>query len=85
METEKQPSAESHGIAESESGPALTAEAAIKAVKAGNAKEIDIAAQIIAEYGDDGSYTWTAEEDKKLIRRVDWRLIPIVSDMTQTN
>lgn len=57
----------------------VSAEAAVKAVKAGD-KAVDIAAQIIAEYGDEmGGQTWSAEEEKKLIRKVDWRLIPIVS------
>lgn len=57
----------------------VTAEAAVKAVKAGD-KDVDIAAQIIAEYGEEmGQQTWSAEEEKKLIRKVDWRLIPIVS------
>jgi ACS family allantoate permease-like MFS transporter len=57
----------------------VTAEAAVKAVKAGD-KDLDIAAQIIAEYGEEmGEQTWSAEEEKKLIRKVDWRLIPIVS------
>lgn len=66
-----------HDIAE---GPnaSLTAEAAVKAVKAGRAQDVDIAAQIIAECGEDGTITWTAEEERKLIRKVDWHIIPIV-------
>ncbi|KAK6078444.1 allantoate permease [Seiridium cupressi] len=56
----------------------LTAEAAVKAVKAGKAKDVDIAAQIIAQYGGDGTITWTKEEEKKLIRKVDWHIIPIL-------
>ncbi|KAK9777593.1 putative Major facilitator superfamily (MFS) profile domain-containing protein [Seiridium cardinale] len=56
----------------------LTAEAAVKAVKAGRAKDVDIAAQIIAQYGGDGTITWTKEEEKKLIRKVDWHIIPIL-------
>ncbi|CRG92567.1 putative transporter C460,05 [Talaromyces islandicus] len=56
----------------------VTAEAAVKAVKAGD-KDVDIAAQIIAQYGDEmGQQTWSPEEEKKLIRKVDWRLIPIL-------
>ncbi|KAF3014987.1 hypothetical protein E8E14_006353 [Neopestalotiopsis sp. 37M] len=66
-----------HDIAE---GPnaSLTAEAAVKAVKAGRAQDVDIAAQIIAECGEDGTITWTAEEERKLIRKVDWHIIPIL-------
>lgn len=56
----------------------LTAQEAVKAVKAGRLKDVDIAAQIIAEYGHENE-GWTAEEEKKLMRKVDWRLIPIVS------
>ncbi|EMC99244.1 hypothetical protein BAUCODRAFT_65035 [Baudoinia panamericana UAMH 10762] len=61
------------------SGHTLTGRAAAKAVEAGHAKDVDIAAQIIAEHGDtvDGD-TWPAEEERKLMRRVDWRLIPIL-------
>lgn len=63
-----------------ESKPApLTVEAAVKAVKAGNAKEVDIAAQIIADYADEmGADGWSKEEEKKLMRKIDWWLIPIV-------
>lgn len=57
----------------------LAAEAAVKAVKGGRAKDVDIAANFMAEHGGDGSITWTAEEEKRLIRKVDWHLIPIVS------
>ncbi|KAH9902346.1 putative allantoate permease [Xylariomycetidae sp. FL2044] len=71
------PSPQADDIAEAGS-VALTAEAAVKAVKAGRAKDVDIAAQIIAEFGEDGTITWTPEEEKKLIRKVDWRLIPIL-------
>lgn len=57
----------------------LTAEAAVKAVKAGHAKDVDIAAQIIAEHGHElAEGGWTPAEDKALIKKVDWRLIPIV-------
>jgi MFS transporter, ACS family, allantoate permease len=57
--------------------PAITANAAVKAIKAGRAKDVDIAAQIVAEYSDENQ-SWSAEEEKRLMRRVDWRLIPIV-------
>lgn len=50
-----------------------------KAVKAGNAKDVDIAAQILAQYTDDDGRSWTEEEEKKLIRKVDWMIVPIVS------
>jgi MFS transporter, ACS family, allantoate permease len=54
-------------------------EAAVKAVKAGNADDVDIAAQVIANYADEmGDGTWTKEEEKRLMRKVDWWLIPIV-------
>ena len=57
----------------------LTVEAAVKAVKAGHAKDVDIAAQIIADYADEiGEDGWSKEEEKKLMRKVDWWLIPIV-------
>ncbi|KAJ5272921.1 hypothetical protein N7478_008046 [Penicillium angulare] len=56
---------------------AITAEAAVKAIKAGQKNDVDIAAQIIADYADQGDgESWSLEEEKKLIRRVDWRLIP---------
>jgi hypothetical protein len=72
------PEPQSHDI--SEGGVAnLSAEAAVKALRAGRGKDIDIAAQIIAEHGGDGSITWTPEEEKKLIRKCDWHLVPIVS------
>lgn len=76
------PPSQSLDVSEAGHAP-LTAEAAVKAVKAGHAKDVDIAAQIIAEYGGDGAVTWTAEEEKRLIRRVDWRLVPIVSRHTR--
>lgn len=56
----------------------ISAEAAVKAVKAGHAKDVDIAAQIIAEHGHEIGNGWTAEEEKKLMRKIDWRLVPIV-------
>ncbi|CAK7216549.1 hypothetical protein SCUCBS95973_002844 [Sporothrix curviconia] len=59
--------------------PAPTAPVAVKAVKQGNADEVDIATQILADYAETmGSEGWTKEEEKKLMRRVDWRLIPIL-------
>lgn len=60
------------------------AAAAVKAVKAGNAKDVDIAAQIIAQYGEGGDQTWTEEEEKRLIRKVDWMIVPIVSPRGET-
>lgn len=66
-------------VVESTVDDTLTAEAAVKAVKAGHAKDVDIAAQIIAENVDHAGDAWTQVEDKKLMRKVDWRLIPIVS------
>ncbi|KAJ5153150.1 uncharacterized protein N7482_009628 [Penicillium canariense] len=58
-------------------GGRVTAEAAVKAIKAGRNKHVDIAAQIISDYADqmDGE-SWSVEEEKRLIRRIDWRLIP---------
>lgn len=59
-------------------GAILTAESAVKAVKAGD-KDVDIAAQIIANYTEEnGDRTWTPQEEKKLMRKIDWWLIPIV-------
>lgn len=58
---------------------APVANAALKAVEAGNAKDVDIAAQILADYGADEDQSWTKEEEKKLIRKVDWLIVPIVS------
>jgi hypothetical protein len=56
----------------------ITAETAIKAVNAGD-KDVDIAAQILAEYAQEGGdKSWTPEEEKKLMRKIDWWLIPIV-------
>jgi ribonuclease D len=55
---------------------------ALKAVKAGKADEVDIAARILAENFDNaGTEPWTKQEDKSLMRKVDWRLIPIVSQV----
>lgn len=66
-------------IAEEAKGHTTSADAAVKAIQAGRKKDVDIAAQIISDYADqnDGD-TWSVEEEKKLIRRIDWRLIPTV-------
>lgn len=57
----------------------VVAEAAVKAVKAGHARDVDVAAQILADHGHEMlEHSWTSEEDKKLMRKVDWRLIPIL-------
>ncbi|KKY23939.1 putative allantoate [Phaeomoniella chlamydospora] len=57
----------------------ITAEEAVKAIKAGRAKDVDIAAQIIAENADAvGNEPWSVKEDKQLMRKVDWRLVPIL-------
>lgn len=64
---------------EESQSPSSTPDAAVKAVKAGRAKDVDIAAQILAEYADEADgETWTKTEEKKLIRKVDWKLIPIL-------
>lgn len=71
--------ARADAITEEPKAAGLTVEAAVKAVKAGNAKDVDIAAQIIADYADEmGEDGWGKEEEKKLMRKVDWWLIPIV-------
>lgn len=58
----------------------MTAEAAVKAVKAGRAKDVDIAARFIAQHGHElHGDDYTKAEEKQIIRRVDWRLVPIVS------
>ena len=55
------------------------AKAAVKAVNAGRAEDVDIAAQIIAKHGQEfEGEPWPAAEEKRLMRRIDWRLIPIV-------
>jgi len=66
-------------ISDEPKGGSVTAEAAVKAIKAGRNKDVDIAAQIISDYADqmDGD-SWSVEEERKLIRRIDWRLIPTV-------
>lgn len=72
------PSRDQEVITDEPKGAIVTAESAVKAVKAGD-KDVDIAAQIIAEYTEEnGDRTWTPEEEKKLMRKVDWWLIPIV-------
>ncbi|EFX05171.1 major facilitator superfamily transporter allantoate [Grosmannia clavigera kw1407] len=54
-------------------------EKAVKAVKTGHADEVDFAAQIIADYADQiGDSSWTSEEEKALMRKVDLRIIPIL-------
>ncbi|TVY22577.1 putative transporter [Lachnellula hyalina] len=59
--------------------PEFEAVEALKAVKAGHADDVDIAARILADNIDvAGNETWSVAEDKKLIRKVDWRLIPIL-------
>lgn len=48
-------------------------------IKAGRNKDVDIAAQIVSDYADQmAGETWSVEEEQKLIRRIDWRLIPTV-------
>ena len=60
----------------------IAAEAAVKAVKSGRAKDVDIAAQIIAENaGEMHGEEWTVHDDKQLMRKIDWRLVPIVSSL----
>lgn len=62
-----------------DAGTAEAAFAAVKAVKAGKSKDVDIAAQILAQYDNEEDCSWTIEEEKKLIRKVDWMIVPIVS------
>lgn len=58
----------------------LTAESAVQAVKAGRAQDVDIAAKFIAEHGHElNGNDYTKEEEKRMLRKVDWRLVPIVS------
>lgn len=72
------PSRDQEVITDEPKGELLTAESAVKAIKAGD-KDVDIAAQIIANYTEEnGDMTWTPQEEKKLMRKVDWWLIPIV-------
>ena len=77
---EKSSSGVYQDVSDGSSTNAAAAGAAVKAVKAGNAKDVDVAAQIIAQYAEEGDRSWTEEEEKKLIRKVDWMLVPIVSD-----
>lgn len=61
----------------------LTAVHAVKAVEAGQAKDVDIAAQIIAEnIGSMGDDPWTLTEDRQLMRKIDYRLIPVVRSLS---
>ena len=62
-----------------DTGEVLAAKSAVKAVVNGDAKNVDVAAQILAEYGEEFDRTWTPEEEKRLIRKVDWMIVPIVS------
>lgn len=58
----------------------LTAETAVKAVKAGRAHDVDIAAKFIAQHGHElQGNDYTKEEEKAVVRKIDWRLVPIVS------
>lgn len=71
----------SPNMTEINSAPDYEAVEALKAVKAGHADDVDIAAQILADnLGSGVAESWTPTEDKSLIRKVDWRLIPIVSE-----
>ncbi|KPI43434.1 putative transporter [Cyphellophora attinorum] len=57
----------------------LTAENAVQAVKAGRAQDVDIAAKFIAEHGHElHGNDYTKEEEKRMIKKVDWRLVPIL-------
>lgn len=71
----------SKGAPEISPSPDFEAVEAVRAIKAGRAKDVDIAAQILANNIDavGTEESWTAQEDAKLIRRIDWRIIPIVS------
>jgi hypothetical protein len=83
---EKSGSTSSQGVPEGSAFDVdAAAAAAVKAVKAGKSKDVDIAAQIIAQYADSGDREWTAEEEKKLIRKVDWMIVPIVSGWPRTS
>lgn len=69
----------SHNMTEINSMSEFEAAEALKAVKAGHADDVDIAAQILADHlGSGTAESWIPSEDKNLIRKVDWRLIPIV-------
>ena len=57
----------------------ITPTQALKALEGQRQEEVDIAAQVIkdnaAEAGDE---PWTSAEDKKLMKKVDWRIVPVV-------
>jgi hypothetical protein len=57
--------------------PEYEAVEAFKAVKAGHADDVDIATQILAN-NLDANDSSSLQEDKKLMSKFDWRLIPIV-------
>ena len=69
----------SPGAFDEANGEMVAANTALKAVEAGRAEDVDIAAQILAQYGTEFDRTWTPEEEKRLIRKVDWMIVPIVS------
>ncbi|KAK2777485.1 allantoate permease [Colletotrichum kahawae] len=54
------------------------AKPAVKALENGQGKDVDIAAQILADYGEEFDRSWTPEEEKRLIRKVDWMIVPIL-------
>ncbi|KAI8307795.1 putative transporter [Colletotrichum sp. SAR11_59] len=56
----------------------LAAKPAVKALENGQGKDVDIAAQILADYGEEFDRSWTPEEEKRLIRKVDWMIVPIL-------
>ncbi|CAG8980886.1 hypothetical protein HYALB_00013416 [Hymenoscyphus albidus] len=65
-------------MTEINSAPEFESIAALKAVKAGHANDVDIAAQVLADnLNGNISESWTLAEDKGLIRKIDWRLISI--------
>lgn len=58
----------------------FTSEAAATAIKAGQGKSVDVAARFIAEHGHElRENDYSKDEEKRIIRKVDWRLVPIVS------
>lgn len=80
MATSNEQEKTSENMREINSGPEFEAVEALKAVKAGHADDVDIAAQILADnLGSGVAESWSPVEDKSVIRKVDWRLIPIVS------
>ncbi|KAJ0271118.1 hypothetical protein Brms1b_002137 [Colletotrichum noveboracense] len=54
------------------------AKPAVKALENGQGKDVDIAAQILADYGEEFDRSWTPEEEKRLVRKVDWMIVPIL-------